>query len=134
MSQVELPFTIKQWLLNVGLHDVCPLSAVKVFLLGLQDSFDFFEGLAYFDSITSIGIFTGFNNPWALVFAASRGLGLLVPLVIKLQKSRVVFVFEPLLDVEREWQVVEYVIIPLRIVPRHQLKQCLLIPDHIIIY
>jgi hypothetical protein len=130
VAEVKFTPVIKQWFLNVGLHNVSMLGSIEVSLI-VDDCLDFLKGFADTDALSPVGELPGFHNPH--IFLCPSGLCLFPALLIKPKESEVVFVLEAFLDMKGVGQVIEHQILELLVVDGHGSEQGLLVPNDIIV-
>lgn len=94
MSQVELPLSVQQRLFDVFLDDVSFKSAIVMFFLFFEDSFDLVEVETDDDAVAPIGVFSRFDDP-GVKFVVAVGVvpGGLAEDVVILQKLEVLIIF-----------------------------------------
>jgi hypothetical protein len=117
VAQVELPLLVEEWPLDVLLEDVGLGGAVIVFLFSLQDRLDFTQVKTDHDPVAAIRVLSWFHDP-GVEFVN----GLLIDLIVlgdgveMLEELEVLVVFEAVLDVKGEREVVEHSLSLARIV------------------
>ena len=130
MSQVELPLPVQQRLFDVFLDDISFKSAIVMFFLFFEDSFDLVEVETDDDSVAPIGVFSRFDDP-GVEFVDAVGIvpGCLAEDVIILEKLEVLVIFESVFDVKGEGKMVEDVETQLGVILVHGLEEGLLVAD-----
>lgn len=66
MSEIKLPFVIEHRVFNILLQNEGTKFAIAVSLSSLQSDLDIVDIIAYCDSVSSIGIFPWFDDPYVL--------------------------------------------------------------------
>ncbi len=116
VADVELSLLVQQWALYVALDDVCFGTAIGVLFLFLDNVLNLFQSQAHLNAIASVGVFPRFDNPGVVLFAVLVALflivllNLLAPLVVVFEELVPAVVFESVLNMESQRQVVKHVL------------------------
>ncbi len=130
VAEVELAFFVEEWSLDVLLEDVGFEGAVGVLLLSFQDVFDLVQLQADDYAVAAVGVLPWLHYPRVeLVYAVFVVFGGLVERVEVLQEFEVLVVFESVLDVEGQREVLEDVLVERTVVLVHGLEEGFLVAD-----
>ena len=95
-SDVEFSALIQKWIINVFLKNHCPIS----WAVWVNETSNFLKFLLYFNSITTIWIFSRFDNPNIFSILALAALTDLLLTIVVFLKSCVFRIIRTVLDME----------------------------------
>jgi hypothetical protein len=131
VTDVEFSFEVKERTLDVCLYDEGTITAITVSFSLLQDGLDLLKGQAHLYAVSTVAVFSRFNNPCVVFLMLSfllAGSGyFLRPLMIVPQKLKIILIFESVLDVEGKWQIIKHILFHFLIIVAHSIEEGFLI-------
>lgn len=131
VPDVEFPPFVEKWFFDVLLHDVCLFAAIEVLFLFLQNRVQLVNLVNHSDALPSVGKLPRLHNPHIL-YSFLSDLLLSEPAEF-LTKQLILRVCCAVLNVEGEWDDLEYILAQQLIVLLQVVEEGLLVPDEVVV-